>query len=226
MANSVAPNDRGKLLLKWRTTLGWSVAEAAKRAGVSTRTLSSVESGTQLMSEPSWRLFAHEAVAEIDRIPETVVVLASDGITPIDVVSNLGYIGHALADDGRTAIIASHTINRMSGQPDVFRTRFGIEHNAHVLRAADRWAEAQTYGCESERLAFTTHRWLMRRSLEGELRNPRLRPLKDAINAAKAELDQAGVDAPEEVRSALIRKQDLAIAEFLETVAQAMKRAG
>lgn len=222
---NVAPDNRGKLLLKWRTTLGWSVTEAAKRAGVSTRTISSVESGTQVMSEASWRLFAHEAVAEINRIPQIVVILASDGITPIDVVSDLGYIGHALADDGRTAIIASHTINRVTGQPDVYRTRFDVEHNAHVLHAVDRWEEAQTYGSEAERLALTTHRWLMRRSLEGELRDPHLRPLKDAVNATKAELDRAGVDAPEEVRAALIRKQDLAIAELIVAVAQATKGA-
>lgn len=63
----------------------------------------------------------------------------------------------------------------------------------------------------------------LRRSLEGELRNPNLQPLKDAINAAKAEIDRAGVDAPEEVRLALIRKQDLAIAELMEAVAKATK---
>lgn len=222
---NVAQEDRGKLLLKWRTTLGWNVAEAAKRAGVSTRTISSIESGAQLMSEASWRLFAHEAVAEINHIPQTVVVIASDGTTPIDVVTEQGYIGHALADDGHTAIIASHTIDRVTGQPGIYRTKFDVKHNAHVLRAVDRWEEAMIIGSEAERMAFTTHRWLMRRSLEGELRNPQLRPLKDAIDAARAELDQAGTNAPEELRRDLIRKMDLAIAELMEEVAKATKQA-
>jgi len=219
---NVAAGDRGKLLLKWRTTLGWSVAEAAKRAGVSARTVSAIESGAQpVMSESTWRLFAHEAVAEINRVPQTVVVVASDGITPLDVVSDHGYIGHALADDGRTAIIASHTINRLTGQPDVYRTRFDVERNRHVLRAVDRWEE-RLYESTDQRLALQTQRWLMRRSLKGELRNPQLRLLKDKIAEINAELDKA-VDAPEEVRKQLIRQLDLAIADLMEAVAQATR---
>lgn len=219
-SNGVAPEQRGKLLLKWRTTVGWSVAEAAKRAGVGPRTISSVESGAQVMSDASWRLFAHEIVAELNRIPETIVVVASDGITPIDVVSEDSYVGYARNDDGVTAIIASHTIHRLTGQPDVHRTRFDVRHNAHVVRAAERWEE-RLYESTDQRLALQTQRWLMRRSLEGELRHPQLRPLKDKITEINAELDRAGVDAPEEVRLALIRKLDLAIADLMEAVAQA-----
>lgn len=219
-SNSVAPEQRGKLLLKWRTTVGWSVAEAAKRAGVGPRTISSVESGAQVMSDASWRLFAHEIVAELNRIPQMIVVIASDGITPIDVVSEDGYVGYARNDDGVTAIIASHTIHRLTGQPDVHRTRFDVRHNAHVVRAAERWEE-RLYESTDQRLALQTQRWLMRRSLEGELRHPHLRPLKDKITEINAELDRAGVDAPDEVRLALIRKLDLAIAALMEAVAQA-----
>lgn len=217
---TVAPEGRGKLMLKWRTTLGWNVGETAKRVGVSTRTISSIESGSQVMPDARWRLFFHEVLAEIqrDEAPDCVVVL-SDRQTPIDVVSSDNYAGYAISDDGRRALIASHSINR-KGAPELHRQEFLVEFNRHVIRAIDRWEAArQDEVSGHEYAAYEMQRWLMRRVLHGELGNPRLTLLKVAINDAKAELEQAS-SAPDDVRSELMKKLDLAIAELMEEVAR------
>jgi DNA-binding XRE family transcriptional regulator len=220
---SVVPENRGKLVLKWRTTLGWSIGEAAKRVGVSTRTISAIESGAQVMPDSRWRLFVHEVIASIQKkhVPDMVVVL-SEQQAPLDVVSIDNYAGYALGDNGETALIASYSVNRQSGAPEVHRQRFPIKPNAHVICAIERW-EAVRQEETSDRAAFDMQRWLMRRVLEGELRNPELTSLKAAISEAKAELEQAN-DESAEVRSQLIHKLDVAIADLMEAVAKAMKR--
>lgn len=220
---SVPPEDRGKLMLKWRTTLGWNIGEAAKRVGVSTRTISAIESGAQVMPDSRWRLFVHEVLAEIHRnhAPEMVVVLSEEQ-APLDVVSSDNYAGYALGDDGETALIASYSVSRQSGAPEVHRQRFLVKPNAHVIRAIERW-EAARQEATSDRAAFQMQSWLMRRVLEGELRNPELTRLKAAISEAKAEIDRAG-EASEEVRTQLMRKLDVAIADLMEAVAKATKK--
>ena len=210
-------------MLKWRTTLGWNVGEAAKRVGVSTRTISAIESGAQVMPDSRWRLFVHEVLAVIqhDHATEMVVVI-SEQQAPLDVVSSDNYAGLALGDDGETALIASYSVNRLSGAPEVHRQRFLVKQNAHVIRATDRW-EAARQEATPNGAAFEMQRWLMRRVLEGELANPELIQLKAAISDAKTKLDQAE-DASEEVRVQLMRKLDVAIADLLEAVAKATKK--
>lgn len=219
----VTPEDRGKLMLKWRTTLGWSVGEAAKRVGVSTRTISAIESCAQVMPDARWRLFVHEVLAEIpyDHTPQIVVVLTEQQAL-LDVVSSENYAGYAISDDGQTALIASYSINRLSGAPEVHRQRFPVKPNSHVFRAIERW-EAVRQGATSDQAAFQMQRWLMRRILQGELSNPKLTQLKAAINDAKTELEQAG-DATEEVRTQLVRKLDVAVANLMEAVAKTTKK--
>lgn len=214
---NVAPEDRGKALLKWRTTLGWSVSEVAEKIGVSTRTISAVVSGAQVMPDSRWRLFAHEVRAAILRshAPEIVVVLSTQG-TPLDVVSSENYAGYALDDDGRTGLIASYSVNRVTGAPEVHRQRFPVGSNMHVIEAIERWEDARL-DAGPERAALEMHRWLMRRILKGELGKPELTPLKAAVSQAKAELEQA-VGASQEVRDQLLRKWDAATAALMEAV--------
>lgn len=226
---SVAPESRGKLMLKWRTTLGWNVGEAAKRVGVSTRTISAIESGAQIMQDSRWRLFVHEVLAEITsaRYPEMVVVLSkqqtpSDLQIPLDVVSSDNYAGYAISDDGKEGLIASYSVNRLTGAPEVHRQRFFVEPNLHVIRAIERW-EAARQEATPDRTSFEVQRWLMRRVLKGELHNPELIQLKEAIAVAKAELDQAS-EASDAVRAELIHKLDMAIADLMEAVAKATKK--
>lgn len=221
---SVAPEERGKLLLKWRTTLGWNIGEAAKRIGVSTRTISSIESGAQIMTDSRWRLFVHEMIDEIERgaFPELVVVISNSKMqVPLDVVASSNYAGFAIGEDGKTAMIASYSINRVSGAPEVHRQSFFVESNQHVMRAIERWEGARQVE-SSDRSAFEMHRWLMRRVLEGELANPKLITLKAAIREAKAKVDQAD-DASEEVREQLMNKLDAAVTDLMEAVAKAAK---
>ncbi|MCV4341670.1 hypothetical protein [Pseudomonas capsici] len=71
--------------------------------------------------------------------------------------------------------------------------------------------------------AFQIQHWLMRRILQGELSNPNLMQLKAAINDAKTELEQAG-DATEEVRTQLVRKLDVTVANLMEAVAKTTKK--
>ncbi|RJG08651.1 XRE family transcriptional regulator [Pseudomonas cavernicola] len=222
-AQAVAPEGRGKLMLKWRTTLGWSVGEVAKRVGVSTRTISSVESGSQIMPDARWRLLVHEVAAEVQRGDSLdCVVVLGERQTPIDVVSSDNYAGYTVSEDGRTALIASHSINRQ-GTPELHRQRFSVELNHHVIRAIERWETARQEEIPSnQRAAYDMQRWLMRMVLKGELNNPNLTKLKAAINDAKSELEHA-TDEPEDVRLKLMNKMDRAIAELMEEVAKSTK---
>ncbi|MCT7310064.1 hypothetical protein N5J06_03850 [Ralstonia sp. CHL-2022] len=174
----------------------------------------------QAMPDARWRLWVHEVVAEVSRIPEMVVVLADDGHTPVDVVSDSNYAGCAELAGDPYALIASYAIERGTGKPRLHRQRFLKAANAHVINAAQRWDDERRVEAHNpDKVMLEMHRWMTRRVLEGELRNPRLTALKRAIADAKANLDEAG-DAPAEVRASLIRKLDQAIAALMEETAK------
>lgn len=223
-AQGIAPKDRGDHLLKWRTTLGWSVTEVAHRLGVSTRTISAFESGAQSMPDPRWRLFIHEIRAEINqgRASDLVVVLAVadqggfQGQFPIDVVSSENYAGHAISDDGKRGMIASYAIDRASGRPTLYRQEFLVEHNQHVLKAVERWEDVRR-ATASDRTAYEMHRWLTRRVLRGELAVPGLTQLKKEVSRLSAEIS---IESDDEARAKLQRKLDATIAALIEVVAK------
>jgi DNA-binding XRE family transcriptional regulator len=223
-AEGIAPKDRGGHLLRWRTTLGWSVAEVADRLGVSTRTISAFESGSQTMPDPRWRLFVHEMRAEINqgRASDLVVVLAvaDHGAfqeqRPIDVVSSENYAGHAISDDGKRGMIASYAIDRISGRASLRRQQFLVEHNQHVLAAIERWEDVRR-ATASDRTAYEVHRWLTRRALYGELAIPGLTPLKEEVSRLS---DEVSAEANDDARAKLQRKLDANIAELIEVVAK------
>jgi hypothetical protein len=60
-------------------------------------------------------------------------------------------------------------------------------------------------------------RWMTRRMLAAERENPKLRELKDAINAATLEVD-ASIDGPQDILNAKLAIQDRAIHALLEEV--------
>lgn len=148
--------------------------------------------------------------------PEMIVVLADDGLTPVDVVSDANYAGCAELAGDPYALIASYAIDRMTGKPRLHRQRFLTAANGHVINAAQRWDDERRVEAHNpDKAMLEMHRWLTRRVLEGELRNPRLTELKQAITDAKANLDKAG-NVPEDVRTRLIRELDLAITALME----------
>ncbi|MCA8031104.1 helix-turn-helix domain-containing protein [Burkholderia cepacia] len=228
---SIAASQRGELLLKWRKTLGWTVGDTAKLLDVSERTIALWEAGHQVMPDVRWRLLVHEVVAKIQRLKENqgtdddreLVVIVSAEQTPLDVVSNENYAGYALSDDGATGLVASYSVNRQTGAPAVHRQRFPVGPNRSAINAFDRW-EANAKARTMNPAAFQMERWVMRRVLAGELANPRLTALKQAVSDASAAVDEAG--ASEDERAKLMRKLDLAIADLMEEVAKATRAAG
>ncbi len=211
-------NERGTKVYRWRTTLGWDSETVAKLLDVGPRTIGLWETGVQPMPDARWRLFVHEVIDEINRIPQIVTVVAADNVTLLDVVSDANYAGLAIADDGKTALIASYAIDRQTNQPRLHRQLFPVATNLHVIRAAERW-ESERQVPDQDRAAYEMHRWMTRRVLQGELHNPRLTMLKQAINDAKAELDKAG-DAPEDVRRELIAALDRAVGALIKEVGE------
>lgn len=210
-------SERGMQVYRWRTTLGWDSAKVAKLLDVGPRTIGLWETGVQPMPDARWRLFVYEVINEVNRIPQMVVV-AEDEVTPIDVVSDANYAGLAIADDGQTALIASYAIDRQTNQPRLHRQLFRVAANKHVIRAAERW-ESERQVPDQDRAAYEMHRWMTRRVLQGELGNPRLIMLKQAINDAKAELDKAG-DAPEDIRRERIDALDRAVGALIREVGE------
>ncbi|AKZ27252.1 hypothetical protein ACPPUL_19475 [Ralstonia pseudosolanacearum] len=213
---SIPPDERGVALYRWRSCLGWDAAKVAGLLDVSARTVGLWETGVQTMPDARWRLWMYEVLAEVNRIPEMIVVLADDGLTPVDVVSDANYAGCAELAGDPYALIASYAIDRMTGKPRLHRQRFLTAANGHVINAAQRWDDERRVEAHNpDKAMLEMHRWLTRRVLEGELRNPRLTELKQAITDAKANLDKAG-NVPEDVRTRLIRELDLAITALME----------
>lgn len=226
---NVAPGERGSQLIKWRRSLGWSVAETAKLLDVSERTIALWESNRQAMPDVRWRLLMHEVRAEITRVEKQnngrkLVVIISEEQAPLDVVSNENYAGYVLSDDGLTGLVASYSVNRQTHAPAVHRQRFPVKPNKHALDAFEHW-EQLAKARSMNAAAFQMERWLMRRVLAGELANPELTILKEEINIAKTRLDDAH-DATDDVRQALLRNLDVAIADLMQAVAKTTKDVG
>ncbi|WP_248558216.1 hypothetical protein [Paraburkholderia terrae] len=89
----------------------------------------------------------------------------------------------------------------------------------HAVNAAQRWDDDRRLQAhDPDKALLEMNRWLTRRVLEAELRNPQITALKAAIADAKAALDQAGADAPEGERRHLISEMDAAIAALMNEV--------
>jgi hypothetical protein len=220
-------DERGPLLHRWRITLGWDAPAVAALLGVSVRTIGLWETAVQPMPDARWRLFIHEIVSEVTRVQQLVVVFAEDRTTVIDVVSDINYAGMVIHDDGRTALIASHVIDRHTGQPRLHRQIFPTDPNKHVIAAAQRWDLERSEGHRDEdprdRAAAQMYRWLQRRILEGELNRPELIELKKSIADARTAVDLA-VGESEEIRMKLNQALDLAVAALVQELSSGTRK--
>lgn len=121
-----------------RQALHMSTTEAAQLVHVTRRTWEMWESGKAAMPKAKQELFIAKLEGQRAKDLGFVVVLADDGLTPIDVVASDGFCSLLQAEHG-TYVISSLAISRENGRPYVHRQRFRAEHNAHVIRAADKW---------------------------------------------------------------------------------------
>lgn len=212
-------SERAAALYRIRKTFGWDAATVAGKLDVTARTVGLWETGVQDIPDARWQLFMFLVASEIRRIPEMVVVVADDGTTPVDAVSDANYAGFADDPSGPYALIASYAVDRLTGQPRMHRQRFLKAENQHVINAAQRWDDDRRLQAhDPDKALLEMNRWLTRRILEAELRNPKITELKAAIADAKVALDQAGADAPESERRRLIGEMDAAIAALMTEV--------
>lgn len=220
--DGVDPRMRGALAQKWRTLLGWSVAEMAKVIEATPRTVSNIESGAQPISNQRWALFVKRLGFEIaNHMPEELVVVVTEAQVPVDVVSRDNFAGLVIDDEGYRGLIASYCVDRVTGIPKLHRQPFLIRENKVVVEKALRW-EAEIDATVSSS-AEMIERWMRRRALRGELANPQLTELKVAVNKATQALKDLPPDAPDEDRARLAREVDTSIARLM---AEAAKNVG
>ncbi len=218
--NLIDPRNRGKFLLTARRQHRWTVKETAEMLEVTTRTIAAYEGDTQLMPDDKWAaLVSHLPQESAVQAPRDMVTVIGGNGAPVDVVSSDNFEGLEVDDDRYRAIIASRSVDRQTGEVRLHRQVFLVRGNEHVLRAAKRWQDEQDLARDLSS-AEMAHRWLNRRVLHGELQKPKLIELKQAVNAASAELRAAGVQASEQDRRRLIAKLDRAISDLMVEAAR------
>lgn len=211
--------DRAQALYKTRVGLGWSAADVAHKLDVGPRTIGLWETGAQSMPDGRWRLFVHEVKAELERNRSMVVVFASDGLTPIDVVSDANFFDISINDRDGTGVISSYAIDRLSQTPRIHAQSFKLAVNKHVMKAALAWKDALQVGASTgERALLSMHRWLNRRVLEAEAVNPTLRSLKERITAAHQEVEALPKNASASLRSEKMLALDRAVFALIHEV--------
>ncbi|MGN6150461.1 MAG: hypothetical protein ACTHOH_00440 [Lysobacteraceae bacterium] len=216
----IAPEDRGLALHNWRKLLNWGLAETANRLGISTRTLTSHENGTQPVPEARWRLFVHEIgeVLRTGKYPSGLVIVnGEDGLSCIDVVSSDNYAGIAVSDDGKSGLIASYAFDRQTGAPYLHRVQFNVEVNSHVFKVVEKWEEVRRSQAPDEAV-YHAQRWIMRCALKGEIEHPEMAELKRAMNDANERLN-ASEDATPEEKARLFDEHEAAVAAFVKGLA-------
>ena len=122
--------------------------EAGRLVGVTRRAWEHWESGTRKMPVAAFELFIAKIAGQVRSTlqRQLVVVVADDGITPIDVLSNENFLSLKLDDSSNTAVISSLGIDKgkpyKKGKPCKHETRFSIEpFNGHVVRAIQQWQQ-------------------------------------------------------------------------------------
>lgn len=191
--NPQLPN--GALLRKLRVDLGLRAEDVAGLVGVTSRMISSWESGTQGMPRERLELLLMKLER---RGPQggLVTVLAYDGITVLDVVSKRNFAGCKQWSDG-TATIKSLAIDRATGRPVIHESTFQVDGNEHVIRAATQWERDLLIGLRSDfetapdAVALAMYEWLVKQVQAAERCNPHLRELKDRIEMASRAFDAA-----------------------------------
>ncbi|WP_374005792.1 hypothetical protein [Delftia lacustris] len=130
--------DQTNLPYRARQALGMSTTEAGQLVHVTRRTWEMWESGKVTMPRAKQELFISKLEGVREEHSELIVVIASDGSTPIDVVSRDGFCSLVQQTDD-TYIIRSLAVNRQTGQPYVHATAVHPAYNKHVIEKAATW---------------------------------------------------------------------------------------
>ncbi|WP_261997611.1 hypothetical protein [Stenotrophomonas sp. Ste96] len=218
MNTCVKQEARGDTMRRWRTLLGWSSADTARRLSITTRTLSSDESGG-MVPESRWRLFLLEVAQELRYGPDSgglVFINASDGFTLIDVVSYNNFAGFAIAADRERAMVASYTVDR-NGEHGLHRQEFLLAANPHAPVILGRW-EQQRMAEAGDTEEMHMRRWITRKSLETHLNNPDISDLKQRAEGVRKRLREAkpGTDEYEK----LFDENESVVAEMIQAMSQ------
>ncbi len=132
------------VLREARLALDMTTTEAAVLVHVSRRTFELWEAGQRNIDPAKLELFLRK-IREIGaqkKNRKLVVVLANDGIQPLDVVASDTFAGLTADVQNGCATISSLAVHRLTGRPYVHRTQFTIQHNEHVLKTVAGWSSA------------------------------------------------------------------------------------
>jgi hypothetical protein len=213
-------NKRAHALFAIRTTLGLSTSAVAAKVAVTPRTVGLWETRAQPIPDGPWRLFMHEVQADLSNEPSIAVVFADDGVTPVDAISDRNFFSIKLHPDG-TGVVASYAIDRYTQRTYLHLQRFRQRGNEHVIRAAEAWEAGLRIGASTgEKSMLAAHRWLTRRVLEAEQRNPKIRELKNSIATANDAVDFAPDEASKNQR---LQELDTAVFALIQEVENAKK---
>jgi transcriptional regulator with XRE-family HTH domain len=131
-----------------RMLLDLTQEEAGRLVGVTRRAWEYWEAGTRKIPVAAFELFIAKISGKLDSTlkpndkRQIIVVVADDGLTPIDVVSNENFLSLAEDISKNIAVISSWAIDRSTGKPYKHKTRFLIQpHNEHVTVAGHQWRE-------------------------------------------------------------------------------------
>ena len=127
------------LAYRLRTELGMTTSEAAQYACVSKRTWELWEAGALPMPDNVQELLRLKLDGMRPEKREVVMVLSEDGMTPIDAVASDTFCGLVQTTIG-VYVISSLAVQRETNRPFVHRVTFHAGPNAHVIRAASKWA--------------------------------------------------------------------------------------
>jgi len=188
MNNGIEPRTRGDTMRRWRTALGWSATDTARRLSITTRTLSSYEAG-EAVPDARWRLFFFEVAEDLRNGPDMgglVRINADDGDTLVDMVSYNNFAGFVVSADRKRAMVASYTIGR-NGDYDLHRQQFLLAANPHARPTLEKW-EQQRMAEAGDSQEMHMRRWITRVSLASELNNPDISRLKSQANEARERL--------------------------------------
>ena len=136
--------ENNNLLLRIRTNIGLTTADAAQLVHVTRRTWELWESGKTRVPTAKLELIKQKiekmhVSSGYDGSELVVVTMNADGYEmPVDVVSNRSFCSLEENGDG-TYIIRSLAIDRCSKRPYVHSQRFSREGDEHVIRAVKKW---------------------------------------------------------------------------------------
>ncbi|CAD7736215.1 hypothetical protein LMG31886_35950 [Xanthomonas hydrangeae] len=218
MNRCIEREARGDTMRRWRTLLGWSSSDTARRLSITTRTLSSDEGGG-VVPDARWRLFLLEVSEELRYGPNSgglVIIHADDGFTLLDVVSYNNFAGFVVSADGVRAIVASYTADH-KGEQGLHRQTFVLAANPHARPVLQRWEQLRIAEAGDSEEAHV-RRWIMRMSLATDLNNPDISHLKQKAQEARERLLEAEPNTKEYEK--LFDENEAVVAEMFQAMSK------